>query len=114
MRTAHLARFLFWGALAFALYMAWTPQPTTPVEVGDKYLHMLAFGTLTILACAGYPQAELLRLGERLSFLGALIEVVQAMPAVHRDCDIMDWVADTAVVAGVVVVVWVVRRRRAA
>jgi Na+/H+-dicarboxylate symporter len=111
MRTAHLARFLFWGALAFALYMAWTPQT---VSVGDKYLHMLAFGTLTILACAGYPEAELLRLGERLSFLGALIEVVQAMPAVHRDCDIMDWVADTAVVAGVLVVVWVVRRRRAA
>ena len=109
MRIVFLARLAFCAALAFALYMAWDPHPLPTGEIHDKYLHMLAFGTLTILACAGFPQAELLRIGERLSFLGALIEVVQAIPALHRDCDIMDWVADTAVIAGVLVVVALVR-----
>lgn len=111
MRIAYLARLAFVAALAFALYMAWNPHPPA-IEVNDKSLHMLAFGALTVLACAAYPGAELLRIGERLSFLGALVEVVQAMPSVHRDCDIMDWAADTAVIVGVLVVVALFRRAR--
>ena len=50
-------------------------------------------------------------MGERLSIHGALIEVLQSIPALHRDCDIMDWVADTAVVIGVLLVVRVYRAR---
>ena len=34
-------------------------------------------------------------MAERLSFVGALIEVAQALPALGRDCDIRDWIADT-------------------
>ena len=108
------ARLLFWFALAFALFMAWVPHPPpVPGNPVDKVQHMLAFGTLTILACAGYPGADLLRTGERLSFVGALIEVVQAIPALHRDCDIRDWAADTLIVAVVLVIVWVWRKRAA-
>ena len=107
-------RAAFWLALAFALTMAWLPHPPEVAHIGDKYQHMAAFGTLTILAIAAYPHAELLRVGERLSFLGALIEVVQSIPALHRDCDIMDWAADTAVIVAVIVVVRLHRRRRAA
>jgi hypothetical protein len=111
-RVAPVARILFWLALVFAVYMALTPRPPELAGgLGDKYQHMLAFGTLTILACAGHPQTQLLRIGERLSFVGALIEVVQSIPALHRDCDIMDWVADTAVAAGVLLVVWFGRSR---
>ena len=43
--------------------------------------------------------AYAVRIGERLSFLGALIEVLQAIPELHRDCDIRDWIADTAAIA---------------
>ena len=105
-------RLVFWAALAFAITMALLPHPPAVTIVGDKYQHMLAFGTLTIFAVGGYPHAGLLRTGERLSFLGALIEVVQSIPALHRDCDILDWVADTSVIAAVLLVV-AYRRRRA-
>ena len=109
---AGVARPLFWVALAVAVVMAVLPHPPAlPGHPGDKFQHMLAFGTLATLAAAGYPAATLLRIGERLSFLGALIELVQAIPALHRDCDIMDWVADTAIVAGVLLVARVWRRR---
>lgn len=101
---------LFAAATLFAVTMALLPHPPkVPIE-GDKYQHMLAFGTLTILSVMAYPKTPLLRIGERLSFLGAMIEVVQSIPGLHRDCDIMDWVADTSVIVGVLVVVAISRR----
>ena len=102
-------------ATVFAVTMALLPHP--PHVMGnapDKIQHMTAFGTLTILYAAAFPRASLLRIGERLSFLGALIEVFQSIPALHRDCDVMDWIADTAVIVGVLLVVRIVRERRAA
>ena len=106
-----LLRAAFWGALAFAVVMALLPHPPVTVSSNDKFQHMLAFGVLTILAVAGYPHAELLRLGERLSFLGALIEVLQSIPRLHRDCDIHDWLADTLVIVVVLLVVAAYRHR---
>ena len=50
------------------------------------------------------------RMGERLSFLGAMIEVTQSIPALHRDCDIMDWVIDTAAILVTLVAVWAYRQ----
>lgn len=107
-------RLAFWAALAFAVVMALVPVPPVTIFTNDKYQHMLAFGVLTVLAVGGYPRAELLRIGERLSFLGALIEVLQSIPSLHRDCDIHDWLADTLVVIVVLLVVIVWRRRAAA
>lgn len=109
-----LARLVFFLALAFAVVMALLPHPpTTPLEHHDKLQHMLAFATLAGLAAAGFPTAPLFRIGERLSFAGALIEVTQAIPALHRDCDIRDWMADTLAVAVVLLVVAAIRRRAA-
>ncbi len=71
---------------------------------------MVAFGTLTILAVAGWSHASLLRIGERLSFVGALIEVVQSIPTLHRDCDIKDWLADTLVIVVILIIVNRVRK----
>ncbi len=104
---AALARGLLLCALGFTLYMALDPHPPhLPIDSwGDKVEHSLAFLTLTILACMGFPQAPLLRIGERLSFLGALIEVAQSLPALHRDCDILDWLADTAAIAVILLIV---------
>jgi hypothetical protein len=113
MMTRHsVSRLLFWAAFAFAVLMALLPHPPNVIEAGDKFQHSVAFVTLTILGCAGYPRAGLLRIGERLSFLGAMIELVQSIPSLHRQCDIMDWVADTSVVVGVLAVIAIVERGR--
>jgi len=40
--------------------------------------------------------------------------VVQSIPSLHRDCDIMDWVADTTVVVIVMLVAGQLRRMKAA
>jgi VanZ family protein len=108
------ARIIFWAAMAFALYMALSPAPPDIIDTNDKVQHMLAFATLTIFAVIGFPKMELLRIGERLSFLGALIEVAQSIPALHRDCDITDWIADTVAIVIVLLITLAIRRDRSA
>ena len=90
-------RVLFWLALVFAVVMAVLPSPPNlPIDrFGDKFAHILAFGTLSGLAAFGFSSEVRWRVAERLSFVGALIEVVQGIPALHRDSDIRDWIADT-------------------
>jgi hypothetical protein len=116
-----LAIFAFFAALAFTLTMAWLPHPPAVLmHEDDKALHILAFITLSFLASLAFPAAPLARIGERLSFVGALIEIVQSIPALQRDCDIMDWIADTMAVAATLAVVagirwlWLRRRRPSA
>ncbi len=96
-RFVAAVRVLFWLAFVFAVIMAVLPKPPElPINrFGDKFAHMLAFGTLAGLAAFGFPPELRWRVAERLSFLGALIEMVQGIPALHRDTDIGDWIADT-------------------
>lgn len=98
---------LFWAALVFAVTMALLPYPPhIPSDrLGDKANHMIAFAVLTVLATAAFPAMPRWQRAERLSFLGALIEVAQAIPALHRDCDIRDWVADTAAIVVLTLIV---------
>jgi len=114
-RRSDWLRSLFWCALAFALVMALLPHPPhLPIDsLGDKFEHSLAFGALALLGSSAYPAMPLPRLAERLSFLGAMIEVLQSIPALHRDCDILDWVADTIAIVVLLSIVHLVRRRRA-
>ena len=105
----------FWIALIFAVTMALLPHPPHVMgQIWDKYQHMLAFGTLSLFAAFAYPMQPLTRLGERLSFLGALIEVAQSIPALHRDCDIFDWVADTFAIILVLLIVAALSQKRSA
>lgn len=107
-----IARIAFWAALIFAVVMAVLPKPPhTPLDqYGDKVEHMFAFATLAVLAAVGFPRFSMARIGERLSFLGALIEVAQSVPVLHRDCDINDWIADTASVVVVLCLIALGRR----
>lgn len=57
-----------------------------------------------------FPASPLARLGERLSLLGKIIEVVEAIPALHRECDTRDWIADTLAVIVKLLIVGAVRR----
>lgn len=114
-RKRVIARIILFAAIAFAVTMALLPHPPhTPFEHHDKFQHMGAFTTLAALAAWSYPDAPIFRIGERLSFLGALIEVLQAMPSIHRDCDIRDWIADTLAIAVVLSLIALYRRRPAA
>lgn len=91
------ARLLFCAALAFTLYMMLQPNPPHLAfeALGDKAEHALSFGGMALLARLGFRRAPDWLILERLSFLGAMIEVIQAIPSLHRDCDWHDWVADT-------------------
>lgn len=105
-------RLLLAAATTFAIIMALLPTPPQLNGVGDKWQHMTAFATLTLLSLLAYPKAPLLRIAERLSFLGALIEVAQSIPVLHRDCDIMDWIADTAAILVVIALAGLFRHLR--
>ena len=105
-RGGAAARAIFWAAVAFAFVMAILPHPPqVPGEPNDKIQHITAFATLSLLASIAYPRAGLLRLLGSLSAFGALIEFVQAIPALHRDSDVLDWIADTVAVIVVLLLV---------
>jgi hypothetical protein len=109
---SRLARLMFWPALAFALVMAVLPKPPElPTDdLGDKFQHMMAFFTLMVLAGAGWPRLSLWRAALWLSAVGAGIEVLQAIPALHRDSDWRDWVADSAAIVAALVPVLLYRK----
>jgi hypothetical protein len=114
MSKAMFERIVLWIAITFAVVMATLPKPPKIYldQFGDKFEHMLAFAVISFLAAIAYPKARLTRIAERLSFLGALIEVAQSIPALHRDCDIFDWLADTGSIIVVLTVVALVRWQR--
>jgi VanZ family protein len=99
-RFLRTMRITFAAACVFAVVMALLPQPPyIPTQnFGDKVQHIIGFATLAALAALAFPGAPRWQVIERLSFLGAWIEVAQSIPALGRDCDILDWVADTVAV----------------
>lgn len=95
-----VARIALAAALIFTLYAAFVPTPDAPSFLPwDKASHFAAFFVLAILAALAFPSTRLLNIALALSVLGASIEVVQGLPAVHRDLDVMDWLVDTVTVA---------------
>jgi peptidoglycan/LPS O-acetylase OafA/YrhL len=109
-------RLLFWAAVAFAFVMAVLPHPPEiPGQPNDKVQHIAAFTVLGLLGVWAYARAPLFRLLVGLSLFGAFIELVQAIPALHRDSDVKDWIADTFACGAVLLLVrWRRSRRRKA
>jgi VanZ family protein len=105
-RASRTARAVFWAAAIFAFVMAVLPHPPhIPGNPNDKLQHVTAFATLALLGSFAYPATALIQLLVRLSLFGAAIEVVQAIPVLHRDSDVLDWIADTVAVALVLLAV---------
>jgi len=112
-RTPIPKRSLFWAATIFAFVMAVIPHPPhVPGEPNDKIQHIVAFATLGALGAWAYARTSLLRIAIGLSLFGALIEVVQAIPMLHRDSDVFDWLADTIACGLVLLVARWMRGRR--
>ena len=105
-KSSFYQRLLFWTAASFALVMALVPHPPhVPGEPSDKVQHIIAFATLATLAAWAYRRTSLIRIVVGLSLFGALIEVLQAIPMLHRDSDVLDWIADTLACAFVLAVI---------
>ncbi|HLL58943.1 MAG TPA: hypothetical protein VK391_03525 [Allosphingosinicella sp.] len=114
MTLRRLLPYVFWAAALFALVMATLPKPPQlPGEPSDKIQHILAFTVLAALAAAAYPRTSLLKIGLGLSAFGALIEIVQMIPILHRDAELVDWLADTVAAAVVLLLAGILRRRAA-
>ena len=112
-RRLAILRYVFWAAAIFALVMAAVPHPPQlPGAPSDKIQHILAFLVLGGLAALAYPVSSPILLGVGLSLFGALIELVQVIPALHRDSDPVDWIADTIAAAVVLLIFDRLRARR--
>lgn len=112
-RRLALLRFVFWAAIVFAFVMAVLPQPPqVPGVPSDKVQHIFAFLVLGALGLFAYPKASRVFLAAALSLFGGVIELVQLIPALHRDGDPLDWIADTAAAIAVIVILTLLKRRR--
>jgi VanZ family protein len=85
---------VFWLAMAFAFYCAVAPVEKLHLGDRDKVEHVLAFFTLTILCTVAYPRRALAVSGLKMLAFGAFIEIVQSIPALGRQADVADLVAD--------------------
>lgn len=103
-------------ALSVVFCLAVIPHPPEiPIVRNDKLQHALAFAVLATLGWLGYPRFGIRRLAASLLAFAALIEVVQAIPPLHRASDIYDWYAGGVAVLAVLASAAVVRhfgRRR--
>jgi VanZ family protein len=114
--NSRMPKALFWAAALFSLVMALLPHPPEiPGHPSDKIQHIAAFATLALLGSWAFPRMSLFRLLIALSLFGAAIEVLQAIPVLHRDSDIRDWLADTVAVGAILLIArWRRARRRVA
>lgn len=111
---ATFARVTFWAALAFTVVMATLPQPPAALSTAsDKVNHVIAFFVLTALHKLAYRGFGFWKRLLVMAALGGLIELVQMVPALHRDAEWLDWAADVAaaLVASCLVGVLVPRER---
>ena len=94
------AQVVFWIALVAALWLTLGPSPG---QGGgrwvDKIQHAIGFYGLTGLAAAAFARRPLLMLGAAMLALGAVIEVLQATPAIGRDAEWADLLADAVGIA---------------
>jgi hypothetical protein len=112
---ARLAKVAFFAALLFTFYSAVIPpEHAMQLVPWDKAEHFIAFYALTGLAAAAFPRRHILAIAVLLSAFGALIEIVQGLPIVHRDKDFWDWVADTLAIAAALAPMLLVWWRRQA
>lgn len=109
-RAARIA-FVFAACLSFVMAVLPHP-PAIPGQPSDKIMHMLAFATLGALAAHGFRPRSVLTLFLGLTGFGALIELVQAIPALNRDSEVVDLLADMgAALVALALVRWIVRWR---
>ncbi|WP_174295895.1 VanZ family protein [Alteripontixanthobacter muriae] len=88
-------------------------QPVAlPGNPSDKLQHMAAFCVLALLAAIAYPRVSLPVILLGLSFFGALIEMIQVIPALNRSAEWRDLAADILAAATALGVIAIARSMR--
>jgi hypothetical protein len=88
-------------------YGVFAPAGTAPsVMPWDKAEHFTALCGPALLPLFAFPNMAAVRMAIVLSVAGGLVEVVQALPFVHRDPDWKDWAADSLRIAAAMVPLW--------
>ena len=106
-------RVLLAAASVVVGYGVFAPAGTAPsVMPWDKAEHFTAFYGLAFLAVFAFPRTSVWWLAAILSASGAAIELIQALPFVHRDSDVWDWVADSLGIAAAIAPLEAARWRR--
>jgi len=92
--TAVRAGFIL--ALLAGLWLALTPLSMPPLASGpwDKVEHAAGFYLVTLVALIAFPAAARWKIALGLLGYGALIEALQAIPALNRSADFADLAAD--------------------
>ena len=102
-----LALFVFalTGVSVFALW----PGDSDPPSLFGRHVinHIFAFLVLTMLARAAWPHIRRVWLFLALMVYGALIELLQAIPALQRTASLADLVTDAIGIAIGLVLVWI-------
>lgn len=112
-RRAGVLRALFWLLVVFTGTCAVVPPDLQPhIAHSDKVEHFAAFFVLSVLACLAYGPRRFWRGALGLSLFGGLIEIAQALPLVHRDADVLDWLTDSAAILVVLLVALLATRAR--
>ena len=95
-RLSGVFKVFYWAAALFTLVMALLPHPPIPALLvgGDKVQHVLAFVALSLLASFAFPKRRPIELFLTLAGFGAAIEFLQMIPALNRDAEVRDWIAD--------------------
>lgn len=100
------------AASIFTLFMALVPKPPALLwaNANDKVQHMLAFATLTLLASAAFRGERSRAIGIAMALFGGAIELLQMIPAFHRDAELSDWLADCVAIIAALGLSALVRR----
>ena len=87
---------LLFLCLLGGLWLALTPLAGPPPPPGpwDKVEHAAGFYVLTLLALAAFPAGARWKILAALTGYGALVEVLQGIPALRRTTDLFDLAAD--------------------
>lgn len=103
-RSARAWRLVFVVGLIGLLF--WTLVPYPPAHpyptLEGKLGHCFAFGTLAFLGVLAFPRANVWRLTEALSLIAGAIELLQLLPAINRNSNVLDWLFETLAIALVV------------
>jgi VanZ family protein len=107
---------LYWIALFAGTHL---PAPRLPPVRNDKTAHFVGYALLATGLMVSLRATGRLRAGSGITVLaillayGAIDEWTQALPFIHRSCELADWHADAAGAAvAVVLCSWLLQKNR--